>query len=109
MALRQWRKPIKPYQLKAIMALKAADEHSCVNLIATEIAEQVQKVYGNLFTHIVPIPGGNSGSKRSFSVLIAEAVAKQLELPCKNVLVGEVLTVGKSHPKKHGFQALYFE
>ena len=100
LALRQWRKPIKPYQLKAVMALKTVEDHACVNAIALEIVEQVQKVYGNLFTHVVPIPGGNSGRKRSFSVLIAEAVAKLMELPCQNVLVGEALTVGKSHPKK---------
>ncbi len=100
LALRQWRKPIKPYQLKAVMALKASEDHVCVNEIALEIVDQVQKVYGNLFTHVVPIPGGNSGRKRSFSVLIAEAVAKLLDLPCRNVLVGEDLAVGKSHPKK---------
>ncbi len=100
LALRQWRKPIKPYQLKAIIALKAVEEPNCVDLIAAEIVEQVHKVYGNLFTHVVPIPGGNSGRRRSFSVSIAEAVAKRMELPCKNVLVGEVLAVGKSHPKK---------
>jgi hypothetical protein len=100
LALRQWRKPIKPYQVDALKALKADKDPSCVQAMADEIVDQVLKVYGNLFTDVVPVPGGNSGRERSLSVMIAEAVAKKLNLPLRNVLVAAPVPLGASHPKK---------
>ena len=100
LALRQWRKPIKPYQLKAIEAIKAFHEHICLEDVASEIATAVQKIYGHLFTVIVPIPGGSSGREKSFSVALAETVAKKMNIPCKDILIGQPVAKGASHPKK---------
>ncbi len=100
LAVRQWRKSIKPYQLKAVEAIKATDEHISLDNIAAEMAAAVQKIYGNLFTVVVPIPGGSSGRQKSFSVALAEAVADKMKIPCKDILIGQPVAKGASHPKK---------
>ena len=100
LAVRQWRKSIKPYQLKAMEAIKATDEHVSLDNVAAEMAAAVQKIYGNLFTAVVPIPGGSSGKQKSFSVALAEAVASKLKIPCKDILIGQPVAKGASHPKK---------
>lgn len=100
LALRQWRKPIKPYQIKAIEAIKAADEHISLEEVAAEMTTAVKKIYGNLFTVIVPIPGGSSGKAKSFSVALAETMAQKMNIPCKDILVGQPVAKGASHPKK---------
>jgi hypothetical protein len=100
LALRQWRKPIKPYQVKALEAIKLDEMPACVDRVADEIVAAVTKVYGSLFNSVVPVPGGSSGRKRSFSVLIAEAVAARLKVAFNDVLIGSPVAVGSSHPKK---------
>jgi hypothetical protein len=100
LALRQWRKAIKSYQIKALEALKSDVTPHCVDQIADEMATAVTKVYGKLFTEIVPIPGGSSGRERSLSVLLAEALALRLKLPCNPVLKSGAVAKGSSHPKK---------
>jgi predicted amidophosphoribosyltransferase len=99
-ALRQWRKPIKHYQVKALQALKSNEAPSSLDAIAQEIIAQVGSVYGKLFTTVVPIPGGSSGRKKSFSVLIAERVAQGLNIPCHDILISSPVQKGASHPKK---------
>jgi hypothetical protein len=100
LALRQWRKPIKLYQVDALKALKADKNPSCVQAMADEIVEQAQKIYGQIFDFVVPVPGGNSGRERSLSVMIAEAAAQKMNLPMRNILIAAPLAVGASHPKK---------
>ncbi len=100
LALRQWRKPIKHYQIKAMEAIKASDEHISLEEVATEMATAVKKIYGNLFTVIVPIPGGSSGKAKSFSVALAETMARKMQIPCKDILVGQLVAKGASHPRK---------
>lgn len=100
LALRQWRKSIKPYQLKALQALKSDEAPSSIETIASELVRQIETVYGKLFNAVVPIPGGSSGRKKSFSVLIAERVAKGLKIPCRDILISTSVAKGSSHPKK---------
>jgi hypothetical protein len=107
LTVRQWRKSIKSHQISALEALKADLSPSCANDIADEMSIAVRKVYGNLFTEVVPIPGGSSGRSRSFSVLIAEALAEKLNLPCKNILISGGVVNGSSHPKKSAVLKLY--
>lgn len=100
MAVRQWRKTIKAYQIKALQALKSEETSKCADIIAGEIAVQVEKMYGKLFTAVVPIPSGSSGRQRGFAVLIAEGVARRLNLPCHDILLQGPVAQGASHPKK---------
>jgi hypothetical protein len=100
LALRQWRQSIKPYQIKAVEAIKSSQDEVCMEVVAGEIVQHIQKIYGNLFTSVVPVPGGSSGTAKSLSVLLAEQVAKKLKIPCNNILVAAPVATGKSHPKK---------
>jgi hypothetical protein len=100
LALRQWRKPIKEYQIKALQALKSAENFESVETIADEIAANVSTVFGKLFSCVVPIPGGSSGKEKSLSVQIATKVAERLNIPMHDVLVATPVALGKSHPKK---------
>ncbi len=68
LALRQWRKGLKPCQLEAFRALKQFEDELFEDLVTKELKDAVVKVYGKLFEAIVPIPGGSSGNARSFSV-----------------------------------------
>ncbi len=100
LALRQWRKSIKPYQLKALQAIKSDDAPISIEAIAVEMVRQIESVYGKLFNTLVPVPGGSSGRKKSFSVLIAERVAHGLKIPCRDILIPATVAKGASHPKK---------
>ena len=99
-ALRQWRKPIKAHQIDALQAIKTDKSPAIVETIAEEIAQQIEKIYGKLFTHVVPIPGGSSGREASLSAAVAEIVAKKLGITLKNILRQPAVNQGKSHPKK---------
>ena len=100
LALRQWRKDVKPYQLEALTAIKANPGDALEDLVAGEIKVAVVKVYGKLFDCVVPIPGGSSGVERSFSVRVAEKVASLLDIPLVLALKAKPVASGKSHPAK---------
>lgn len=99
-ALRQWRKAIKPYQISALTALKSRNDDSFEEEIAAEMAAAIMRVYGNAFQYVVPIPGGSSGRSDSLSVKLAGRIAKLLKSEYANVLVGQPVAKGKSHPAK---------
>ncbi len=100
LAVRQWRKSIKPFQIKALEALKSDEYPTVADAIGLEIVETVSRMYDGIFQGIVPIPGGSSGKERPLSVLVAEVVARNLNVPLRNVLVGGPVERGASHPKK---------
>jgi hypothetical protein len=99
-ALRQWRKSIKPYQISALAALKACNDDCFEDEIATEMSAAIKRVYGDAFQFVVPIPGGSSSRSDSLSVRLAERIAKNLNAEFANVLVGQPVAKGKSHPAK---------
>jgi hypothetical protein len=100
LALRQWRKPLKPYQIDALAALKQYTEPRFEVEIAAEMSTAVKRVYGDAFQNIVPVPGGSSGQTESFSVRLARRVATNLNITVIDALVGEPVPRSSSHPKK---------
>jgi orotate phosphoribosyltransferase-like protein len=103
LALRQWRKPIKNYQIDALVALKNSLSTPCVELIASQMADAVKKVYGSAFQTIVPIPGGSSGRELNFATMISMSMATKLGLKFENALKAEPTT----HPSKSAKMAPY--
>jgi hypothetical protein len=100
LALRQWRKQIKEYQVQAFFALKANDEVELLEPIATEITAMVKQTWGYAFKHLVPIPGGSSGKSNSLSVKLGRLVAARLGIEFCEILIGSGVSIGRSHPKK---------
>jgi hypothetical protein len=99
-ALRQWRKPIKPYQISALAALKACSDDCFEAEIAEEMSEAIKRVYGDAFSYVVAVPGGSSGQVESLSTKLAERIAKHLGAEYANVLVAAPVAKGASHPAK---------
>jgi predicted amidophosphoribosyltransferase len=108
LALRTWRKPIKPYQVDALAALKSAPSPAIVERIAEELSNAVTRVYGKAFDTVIPIPPGSSDSSEGLSTLIARQVSKRLNLDCAEVLLPQAVRKGRSHPKK-GIELLPYE
>ena len=100
LALRRWRKELKPYQLEAFHALKSNHDSDFEDLVVAEFKEVITRLYGNLFNALVPIPGGSSGTERSFSVRVAEKLARELNIPMSMALQAAPVPIGKSHPSK---------
>lgn len=100
LALRQWRKSIKPYQLSALTALKATPEPRFDCEIGGELTAAILKVYGNAFQSVVPVPPGSSGQENGMSVRLARHVAQRLKIPMIEALEAPRITKGASHPKK---------
>ena len=99
-ALRQWRKPIKAYQISALKALKSQPDNSLTKLAADEMCNSIKKIYGNDFDIVVPVPGGSSGRSNSFSVELARQIAENLNVRFSDILVPAPVRTGSSHPAK---------
>lgn len=100
-SLRTWRKSIKAHQIAAFVAVKHNPPDGFLAAVANEVVAAVQHLYGNrTIKTVVPIPGGSSGLRESFSVLLAREVAWKLDCPCVAALAGGQTESGTSHPKK---------
>ncbi len=100
-ALRTWRKSIKQYQISALASIKLKPSQVIIDAVADEIATATTQIYGNdTIKAVVPIPGGSSGAKVSFSELVAKEVAIRLNTQYAPVLIGGNAEPGPSHPKK---------
>ena len=100
-SLRTWRKSIKTHQMAAFVAVKQNPPEGFLSTVADEIVAAAKHLYGEQTIKIVvPIPGGSSRAGESFSVLLAQQVARKLDCPCIQALAGSHAEGGKSHPKK---------
>jgi predicted amidophosphoribosyltransferase len=100
LAVRSWRKSIKPQQLEALKALKAECPDSFVELVAADLAETILQTYGRV-NHcvVVPMPCGNSGPG-CLSCRLGESVARRLDVECIHAFA-DIPTTGSSHPRKN--------
>lgn len=81
--LRRWRQPIKDAQLAALKAVKKDPPEELLKAIGLEIATAARSLYGQKGVDVVvPIACGHSQGHKCFSVEIANAVAKELYVPC---------------------------
>jgi hypothetical protein len=87
LALRKWRKPIKPYQVAAMDAIRRHAVRPIADVIATEMAEAVKRLFGDTFQTIVPMPRDNYKLGNCLAAQIAERLAKKLKIQVANVLV----------------------
>ena len=98
--LREWRKAVKDTQIAALTALKLNPSSQSVSQIATEIVEAKNNIYDRMhFSSVIPIPCGSSGHNRCLSVLLAQEIAIQLDVPYLEAIEAEPV-VGSSHPRK---------
>jgi PAS domain-containing protein len=98
--LRTWRKPIKDYQMRALVALKAALPASFVAQVGEEFAETARTLPGaERIGCVVPVPCGSSARTDCFSAKLARSIAQRLGVPCIEALSGSAET-GASHPRK---------
>jgi predicted amidophosphoribosyltransferase len=100
LAIRSWRKTIKPQQLEALKALKTECPESFVELVAADLADTILQTYGRV-NHcvVVPMPCGNSGPG-CLSCRLGEAVARRLEIECISAFA-DIPTTGSSHPRRN--------
>lgn len=99
--LRAWRSDAKRQAIAQIKAAKAALDPALVEIMATEIAGAVEKMFwpqGNMT--IVPVaPGHSQKYEANLAAMVASAVAVKLECPV--VWAFEARPVkGVSHPKE---------
>jgi hypothetical protein len=100
LAVRSWRKTIKPQQLEALKALKAECPESFVELVAADLADTIVQTYGRVSNCVVvPMPCGNSGPG-CLSCKLGEAVARRLDIECVQAFA-DIPTTGSSHPRKN--------
>jgi hypothetical protein len=100
LGLRQWRKPIKTYQIEALESLKMHSGSVDISGISAEMTKTIQSVYGKVFQHVVPIPGGSSGRREGLAAAVAKRVAQNLGIKYSDVLHSNPTPIGSSHPKK---------
>ena len=98
--LRTWRKSAKDTQINALKSLKLERSPHAIHGVASELVAAIVEMYSGIpFSAVIPIPRGHSDHENSFSVLLAEEVARLLSLPFHSPLVGRVKK-GSSHPKE---------
>jgi hypothetical protein len=97
--LRKWRSELKSYQIFALRVLKLAKSKHLSDFIAQEIVSNLKSIFGNIdFVCVVPIPCGHSSPQACFSVLVATAVSRILNIPMVQALGLERMS-GSSHPR----------
>jgi PAS domain-containing protein len=101
LVLRAWRQSIKPYQITALKALKQNIPQEFPASIATEIADEVNALFGSAgFKAIVPMPCGHSRADSCLSLEIARALGLITGLPVIQAFLSEPVK-GVSHPKEN--------
>lgn len=99
-ALRGWKQSVKDTQIAALRSLKSQLPPIAIAAIAEEIATAAKELYaGMAFVAVVPVPCGSSGHERCLSMLLAENVAKLLNLRCC-IALASAASPGASHPRK---------
>ena len=97
--IRSWSLPIKTHQIKAFAAIKRHAFDAAAARIAKEIHGEVERFAGfDGFSAIIPVPGGHSDPRSTFSVAVARALSQLAGLPLINAFDHQQLT-GTSHPK----------
>jgi hypoxanthine-guanine phosphoribosyltransferase len=100
LTLRNWRSQVKSYQISTLVSLKANKPTDFIQRAALEIADAVRHVYGEgVIRTVVPIPPGSSGDANSFSVMLAQEIAIELNVTFCNALESQGQR-GKSAPIK---------
>jgi predicted amidophosphoribosyltransferase len=97
--LRCWRQSIRVHQISGLRAIKRNAPASIAAEIAAEIADDVRSLFGgSSFRAVVPMPCGHSAPGTCLSVMIAQALGRDMGLPIAHALQ---LTPekGSSHPK----------
>ena len=98
--VRQWRKPIKRYQIDALKALKANPAPAFVDQICVELAQGLQRQFGHsAIASVVPVPCGHSRKEDCLSVLIARRLAASIDAEFCNAFAPQPRQ-GASHPKQ---------
>jgi PAS domain S-box-containing protein len=101
LSLRGWRQPIRDYQIKALKALKQNIPPEFPKAIASEIAAEVESLFGKAgFKAIVPMPCGHSRGDSCLSLEVARALGAELSLPVIPAFIPQPLK-GASHPKEN--------
>lgn len=95
--VRTWRKSIKRFQIDALRALKVRGSVPFVDAIATEMADIVREIYGDVGNAvIVPVPCGHSGPG-CLSCRVARRMAELMQVDCQEAF-GPIDIKGSSHP-----------
>jgi len=99
---RRWRKDMKPLQISALRNLKLQPQEKGIQVIARQVAElAVTITNGRPYDFVSNVPGGSSGRLWNFAALIAYFVAKELDAPLQQPLIGSSLArCRSSHPKQ---------
>jgi hypothetical protein len=98
LALRSWRKAIKPHQLAALKALKSDPPIGFVDQLASEMVEVIRATYGKVdHAKVVAVPCGHSGPD-CLAAQLGRRVASILEIECVEAFICQPHK-GSSHPK----------
>jgi predicted amidophosphoribosyltransferase len=97
--LRSWRQSIRSHQITALKAVKRHAPHSLAAEIAADMRDDINSLFGAKgFRAVVPMPCGHSAPGRCLSLAVAQALARDLELPVAHAL-SMAPAKGSSHPK----------
>lgn len=101
LTLRHWRSQLKPYQIKALRALKLAPPDSLVELISNEMFEVIATLVGDArFDQVVAVPCSHSSPDACLSQKIAASLAARIgarHTPALEIMQRK----GSSHPRKN--------
>lgn len=99
-ALRRWRSAVKPWQMLAITQLKQARSAAFADMVAAEMADAADKLFGRGSAHVVAaVPCGHSGSN-CMAEMIARRVATALDLEFVEAFE-QLAVTGSSHPRRN--------
>lgn len=101
LSLKTWRKPIQPYQIQALRALKENLPPEVAPFIAREILREVETLFGlSAFRAVVPMPCGHARATPCLSLEIARAIEAQSGVQIIRALSTKSRK-GSSHPKEN--------
>ncbi len=97
--LRCWRQSIRSHQISGLRAIKRNAPESIAAEIASEMAADIRSLFGaGSFRAVVPMPCSHSSIGRCLSVMIAQALGRDLALPVAHAL-SLTPEKGSSHPR----------
>lgn len=99
---RSWRASMKPFQLRCFRSMKAAPNRQSLIQMAGEIGEcAVSITNGAVYDFVCPVPSGNSERRFNFSSLLASFAAREIGVPCYDLLSGSIEGQrSSSHPRQ---------
>ncbi|WP_194745544.1 hypothetical protein [Thermaurantiacus tibetensis] len=96
--VRNWRSPLKSYQIAALRAIKRNPPETFLRAVATEVADEAARLVGrNAFQSVTAVPCGHSRPD-GFSHQLGRHVARHLGLPFADAFAYRSIS-GSSHPK----------